>query len=130
MEIVKSWLGQVSATAAAHDHAAHMALISKTVSLTGIPGYKEIGYTEWSAQCEHEFADNILESVIYGEPQMVTDDGERIMFRVFETVTGTDGAVNAQGVEMLIEKEDGNRWRLTRERVLSKEETGSYQLNP
>jgi len=40
------------------------------------------------------------------------------MFKTHETVEGTNGELNAQGVEILIEKESDNIWRLVQERIL------------
>lgn len=128
LETVNHWLQDIVDTASKYDLAAHMNLISKNVSLTGIPGYEALGFKDWFAQCEHEFADKILKSIRYGTPKIVVATPDRIMFRVFETVEGTDGSVNAQGVEILIELEADQQWRLVQERVLNEEETAFHEL--
>jgi hypothetical protein len=45
-----------------------------------------------------------------------------VMFKVKETVEGSDGTVNAQGVEIVIRKESDGKWRVVQERMLSAEE--------
>jgi hypothetical protein len=127
-ETVNEWLGQIVRTAIAHDLGAHMNLISRKIRLTGIPGFDQLGYKDWYAQCEHEFEQRLLKSVRYGEPEIVATNDFQIMFRVFETVEATDGKVNAQGVEMLIELEDDRQWRLVQQRVLTTDESNFYSL--
>ena len=100
----------------------HMALISKKVSLQGVPGYDNIGYDAWAAQTQHEFAQNILKAVRYDGFKLVTATDSHIMFKTFETVEANDGSSNAQGVEMLLEKEADGHWRLVQERILPVDE--------
>ena len=51
-----------------------------------------------------------------------------IMFKTYETVEATDGSINAQGIEVIIEKEEDGQWRAIQERVLSDDETEFDQL--
>lgn len=129
-EIAEQWLLDVIRTANAKDHAAHMDLISRRISLHGIPEYENIGYEDWARQCQHEFENNILKSVRYDGFKMVADMPERIMFKTFETVEATDGTINANGVEMLLEKEEDGKWRLVQERILPPDETAHDNLLP
>lgn len=128
--IAKQWLKASAETANAHDYDAHMNLISKNVSLSGVPGFDEIRYDDWAAQCKHEFENKLLKRVTYDGLKMVIDSPKQIMFRTFETVEGSDGTVNAQGIEMLIETEEDGQWRLVQERVLAPEETAYHKLKP
>jgi hypothetical protein len=120
--IAKKWLEQASNTAADKDHAAHMNLISRKVSLQGVPGYENIGYEDWAAQTQHEFENNVLKSVSYKGYKTLTSTLTHIMFKTFETVEANDGTINAQGVEMLLEKEEDGQWRLVQERILPADE--------
>lgn len=126
----QTWLDECARTANALDHQQHMNLISQRISLTGVPGFDEIGYDDWSAQCKHEFDNKLLKKVGYNGLKIVVDTPKRIMFRTFETVEGVDGTVNAQGVEMLIEQEEDGQWRLIQERVLAPDETRLHKLSP
>ena len=38
----------------------HMNLISKEVSVFGVPGFEVIGYQDWFNQCQHEFENKLL----------------------------------------------------------------------
>lgn len=128
--VIRDWLKQISKTVAARDHAAHMQLISKDVTLLGVPGFDNLGYDDWSKQCEYEFANKLLKSVEYGKLRIRVVTQKRLMFMSYETVTANDGRVNAQGIECLLEKEEDGHWRLVQERVLSPEETRQYDLEP
>ena len=128
--IAKKWLTDSATTANNKNYEAHMGLISRNVSLQGVPGFESIGYDDWAAQCKHEFDNNILKRVGYDGFKMIADTGNRIMFKTFESVEATDGTINAQGIEVLLEKEADGIWRLLQERVLPDDETAHDNLIP
>lgn len=128
--IIRNWLNEVSRTVAAHDHTAHMQLISRRVVLLGVPGFDTIGYDDWSRQCEYEFAHKIIQRVDYGKLQIRTVTDKRLKFMTYESVTDKDGNVIAQGIECMLDKGDDGKWRLIQERVLKPEETRQYDLEP
>jgi len=121
--IAKQWLADVANTATNKHFDAHMDLISRKVSLQGVPGFENIGYEDWARQCKHEFDNDVLKSVRYDGFKMIVDTETRIMFKTFETVEGTDGTINGQGIEVLLEKEADGKWRLVQERILPEDET-------
>ncbi|MFW2371569.1 MAG: hypothetical protein ACN4GM_00455 [Gammaproteobacteria bacterium] len=127
-EIAQQWLDESANTANTNNLNDHMNLISKRVALTGVPGFDSIGYDDWFAQCQHEFTNHLLKSVAYKGLKLIVDSDTRIMFKTYETVTGTNNETNAQGIEVLIEKEQDGVWRLTQERVLSEQESAHDQL--
>lgn len=129
-EIAEQWLKELADTANAKDFAGHMALISKRISLHGVPGFETIGFDDWFNQCQHEFENNILKSVHYVGFKLVTVTEKAVMFKTFETVEGTDGMVNAQGVEILLEEEDDGKWRMVQQRILPDDETAHDKLIP
>lgn len=120
--IAQQWLQNATNTAADKNHIAHMNLISKKVSLQGVPGYENIGYEDWAAQTRHEFENNILKSVSYRGFKLLKATNTHIMFKTFETVQANDNTSNAQGIEILLEKEDDGQWRLVQERILPADE--------
>lgn len=128
--IAQQWLIDASTTANNKNHLQHMDLISKRVSLQGVPGFDNIDYDAWATQCKHEFENNLLKSVNYQGLKLITETKSHIMFKTYETVEGADGTVNKQGVEMLLEKEDDGKWRLVQERVLADAETVHDKLLP
>lgn len=128
--IAEQWLLEAVRTANSKDYEGHMDLISRRVSLHGVPGFETIGYDDWASQCHHEFQNNLLKSVRYDGFKLVADTPARIMFKTFETVEATDGTINAQGVEMLLEKEEDGKWRLVQERILPPDEVAHDKLTP
>ena len=127
-KIAQLWLEESTRSANALDLKAHMNLISKRVALTGVPGFDNIAYAGWHAQCEHEFSTKQLKCVTYQGFKLMVETESRVMFKTHETVEGVDGKINAQGVEMLLEKEADGVWRLIQERVLPAEETAHDKL--
>lgn len=128
--VIQHWLDEISRTVALHDHAAHMQLISQDVTLLGVPGFDNIGFDDWSKQCQYEFSHALIKRVDYGKIRVRAATDSRIMFMTYETVTASDGSVNAQGIECLLEKESDGRWRLVQERILSPDESRQYNLEP
>jgi len=120
--IPEEMLTALARTANALDYTAHMALISPTVSVFGVPGFEVIGYDDWARQCQHEFTQKLLKRVHYEGLRIVSSTTSRIMFKTVETTEGTDGTINHHGLEVLIQKEPDGVWRVTQERVLPEEE--------
>ena len=129
-EIALQWLKEIADTANAKDHVAHMALISKRVSLHGMPEYEGINYDDWFRQCQHEFENKLLKGLHYDGLKLVASTDQAVMFKTFETVEGSDGTVNAQGVEILLEKEEDGKWRMVQERILPADEAAHDKLLP
>ena len=129
-EIVQQWLQAITDTANDKDHVAHMNLISKRISLHGMPEYEGITYDDWFKQCQHEFENNILKGLRYDGMKLVAATEKSVMFKTFETVEASDGTINAQGVEILLEKEEDGQWRLVQERILPPDETAHDKLIP
>lgn len=117
-QIAEQWLTDAAESAGQRDLKVHMGMISKRVSVQGVPGFDNIDYDKWFVQCRHQFEMAMIKSIAYKGFNMISATESLIMFTVFEMVVGTDGTLNEQIVEMLLEKEDDNVWRLVQERVL------------
>jgi ketosteroid isomerase-like protein len=115
-------LTALALTANTGAYAAHMDLISKDVSVYGVPGFEVIGYDDWARQCEYEFGEGLLKSVAYEGLSVVTMTPGNVLFKTLETVEGTDGTVNRHGLEILIRKEADGKWRVLQERILADNE--------
>jgi len=120
--VARAWLAASARTANAKDFDAHMDLISRKVQVFGIPGIEVIGYDDWAKQCQHEFAAGVLKNVSYDGMKVQVMTPGRVMFKTVETVEASDGTINAQGVEIILEKETDGKWRVVQERILSREE--------
>ena len=120
-KIVENWLEQFVSTALEGDLAAHMAMISRDVLVFGVPGFDALEFDDWYRQCEHEFPQGLLSDLGYSAPDIRTASEERILFKSLETTRSTDGGVNRQGVEMLLQR-DGDDWKLKQMRLLPDDE--------
>ncbi len=117
-QIAEQWLTDAAESAAQKDLESHMGMISKRVSLQGVPGFDNIDYDTWYKQCRHQFENTMLKSIAYKGFNLISAMETQILFTVYETVVGTDGTLNEQIVEMSLEQEQGDVWRLVQERVL------------
>jgi hypothetical protein len=120
--IAKQWLESSASTANNKQFEAHMDLISKKVSVTGVEGFDNIDYDAWYRVSEREFAEGILKSVRYDGLKMLDSSETQVRFKTYEVVEASDATINAHGIEVLLELEADGNWRLIEERVLSEEE--------
>ena len=126
--IAQEWLDASAKTATAKDFTAHFNLISKKVRVTGVPGYDSISYDDWARQSEQEFKENVLKSVSYEGLKMSAHNDTQIMFKTIEFIFANDGTSRSHGVEILLEKEPDNVWRVIQERVMTEDETSHVGL--
>ena len=105
----------------------HMNLISKEVSVFGVPGFEVIGFQDWFNQCQHEFENKLLKQVSYKGLNVLAETPERIMFKSIEMIEGSDGEKNSSGIEFIIQKEEDGQWRVTQERILPDDELENDQ---
>ena len=117
-QIAEQWLTQAADSAAQKDLDGHMGMISKRVSVQGVPEMENIDYDIWYGQCKHQFEMSMIKSIAYKGFNFVSATETQIDFTVYETVVGTDGTLNEQIVEMCLQKESDDVWRLVQERVL------------
>jgi len=120
--IAQQWLEQSTTTANNKQFDAHMDLISKKVSLTGLEGFENIDYDAWARVCEKEFATGVLQSVRYNGLKMLSSSETQVRFKTYEVVEATDATINANGIEVLLELEADGKWRLLQERIMSSDE--------
>ncbi len=121
----QQFLDQMAQTANALNLDSHMNMISRDVSVFGVPGFEVIGYDNWFKQCQHEFENKLLKQVSYKGLNVLAETPDRIMFKSLETVEGSDGTVNTSGIEFIIQKEEDGQWRVSQERVLPEDELES-----
>ena len=117
-QIAEQWLTTAAESAGQKDLELHMGMISKRVSVQGVPGFDNIDYDTWYKQCRHQFENAMIKSIAYKGFNLISATETQINFTVYETVVGSDGTLNEQIVEKSLEKEDDDVWRLVQERVL------------
>ena len=116
--IAEQWLTDAAESAGKKDLQGHMGMISKRISVQGVPGFDNIDYDIWYKQCRHQFEMSMIKSIAYKGFNLISATETQILFTVFEAVVGSDGTLNEQIVEKSLEKEDDDVWRLVQERVL------------
>ena len=119
------FLAVMAETANKLDFEAHMNLISKEVSVYGVPGFEVITYDDWYKQCKHEFDNKLLKKISYQGLNILAETPERVMFKSLETVEGSDGSINTSGIEFILQKEKDGQWRIGQERILPDDELES-----
>jgi len=122
-QIAQAWLNASADTATNKQFDAHFNLISKKVRVTGVPGYESISYDDWARQSEQEFKDDVLKSVEYDGLKLTANNDTQIMFKTVESIFANDGSNRKHGVEILLEKEEDDVWRVIQERVMTDDET-------
>ena len=124
----QAMLEALAHTANTGAYAAHMDLISKEVSVYGVPGFDVIGYADWARQCKFEFDEGVLKQVSYEGLRVVSDTPDNVLFKTIETVEGTDGKINCQGVEILIRAGASNALVLPILRNWRRSDADKYQV--
>ena len=119
------FLAVMAETANKLDLDAHMNLISKEVSVYGVPDFEVITYEDWYKQCKHEFENKLLKKVSYEGLNVLAQTDDRVMFKSLETIEGSDGSVTTSGIEFIIQKEADGQWRVGQERILPEDELDS-----
>ena len=119
------FLAVMAETANKLDLDAHMNLISKQVSVYGVPDFEVITYEDWYKQCKYEFENKLLKKVSYEGLNVLAETDDRVMFKSLETIEGSDGSINTSGIEFIIQKEDDGQWRVGQERILPDDELES-----
>jgi len=117
-QIAEQWLTDSAETATQKDLNTHMGMISKRISVQGVPGFDNLDYDIWYEQCKTQFEQSMIKSIAYKGFNLLSSSDLSIAFTVYETVVGTDGTLNEQIVEMSLEKEDDDVWRLVKERMI------------
>lgn len=115
---VDAFMSYFVETAIEGDHAAHMALISKSVAVYGVPGFEVIAYEDWSRQCAEEFARNLIKAISYDNIQIVSETDSLICFETQETIEARDGTVNRNRLEVFLARETDEQWRIVQETIL------------
>ena len=126
--IAHQWMADSARTATARDFESHMDLISKKVTVRGVLGFDLIQYNDWANQCREDFSSGLIKEVSYRGFKFIVASENRIMFKTLETIKTKDGESKENGVEILIEKEEDNKWRVRQERVLTTEEVEHDKL--
>ncbi|MBN4063325.1 nuclear transport factor 2 family protein [Cardiobacterium sp. AH-315-I02] len=119
------FLAVMAETANKLDFEEHMNLISKQVSVYGVPDFEVISYDDWFRQCKHEFENKLLKKISYQGLNILAQTTDRVMFKSIETIEANDGSINSNGIVFIIQEEDDGQWRVVQERILPDDELDS-----
>ena len=118
-QVVHKWLEAMSKTIGERDLPKHMELISKKIEVFGNPSKESINYAGWYKRRKNEFDKQNVICVSYNNTQIRTITLRRIIFNVNESIVGTDGRIIALNLDVILEREDDDTWRLVEQTIRS-----------
>ena len=119
MQVIYQWQADMAKSIAEKDLPNHMDLISKKVEVFGNPSKEHINYTGWYKRRKNEFEKQNVVCISYNNTQIKTITLRRIIFNVNESIVGTDGRIIALNQDIVLEREDDDKWRLVEQNIRS-----------
>ncbi len=116
-KIVTQWLNDLAYSAATWDLDAHMALVSKKVVVTGIPGIEKIDYSGWKIRRHNEFKKKLLHSLSHRKAEVLDERKDFIRFGVFEQMRNHENKCIELQKEVILHLEPDGKWRIVREHI-------------
>ncbi len=117
--IIKHWLSELAYSAATWDLDAHMALVSKKVVVTGIPGIEKIDYHGWKIRRRNEFKKKWLHSLSHRKTELLNERSDFITFSVQEQMRDHTKRCIELTKEVTLHQEQDGQWRVVREHILN-----------
>jgi len=118
-QTVYKWQEAISKTIGNRDLPGHMDLISKKVEVFGNPSKEHINYAGWYKRRKNEFEKQNVICVSFANTQIRTITLRRIIFNVNESIVGTDGRIITLNQDVVLEREDDDKWRLVEQNIRS-----------
>lgn len=119
IQVIYEWQEAMSRTIGARDLPNHMELISKKVEVFGNPSKEHISYAGWYKRRKNEFEKQSVICVSYANTRIKTITLRRIIFNVNESIVGTDGRIITLNLDVTLEREDDDKWRLVEQTIRS-----------
>ena len=119
MQVIDQWQAKMAKTIADKDLPNHMDLISKKVEVFGNPSKEHINYTGWYKRRKNEFEKQNVICISFNNTQIKTITLRRIIFNVNESIVGTDGRIIMLNQDVVLEREDDDKWRLVEQNIRS-----------
>ena len=116
-EIAQHWLDQLSYSAATWNLDAHMALVSRSVKVLGLPGGKVIEFSGWKKRRNNEFRKKLLLSLSYKLINILKYEKGMLLFTVIETMKSSQGQIIVVDKAINLRCEDDGQWRVVQERI-------------
>lgn len=119
IQVIYEWQEAMSRTIGERDLPNHMELISKKVEVFGNPSKDHINYAGWYKRRKNEFEKQSVICVSYANTRIKTITLRRIIFNVNESIVGTDGRIITLNLDVILEREDDDKWRLVEQNIRS-----------
>ena len=116
-KLIVNWLNRMTESVQQRDLEAHMALVSKRVTVYGIPGQAQIGYRDWEQRRRYELQHNKLFTLEYQDMKIKVISLRRLGFAVTEIMHGSDGRNILIRKDILLEQEADDEWRVVEETI-------------
>ena len=123
-KIITQWLNDLAYSAATWDLDAHMALVSRKVVVTGIPGIDTIDYNGWKTRRRNEFKKKLLHSLNHRKATVLSERPDFITFSVFEQMRDHLKKCIEIEKEVTLHQEQDGKWRVVRELILKIDASG------
>lgn len=120
--IIQDWLDNLAFSAATWDLDAHMALVSRQVTVIGIPGVDKIDYQGWKLRRRNEFKKKLLHSLTHREATLLNERPKIITFSVKELMRDQEKQCIELEKEITLQQEEDGKWRVVRELILNIED--------
>ena len=118
-KVIYDWQNAMGESISKRDLPNHMELISKKVEVFGNPSKNSINYTGWYKRRKNEFENESVICVSYANTKIKTITLRRIIFNVNESIVGTDGRIITANIDVILEREDDDKWRLVEQNIRS-----------
>ena len=118
-QTIYQWQEAMTRTIGERDLPNHMELISKKVEVFGNPSKEHINYAGWYKRRKNEFQRESVVCVSYANTKIKTITLRRIIFNVNESIVGTDGRIITTNQDVILEREDDEKWRLVEQNIRS-----------
>jgi hypothetical protein len=115
--IVKQWLAELALTTASRDLEAHMALVSPEVQVHGLRRAGVIDFEGWRKRRHNEFRNGLVHSLTHKNVHVISAERGHIVFTVTETLKGTRGEVIVIDKQVVLKRDERNRWRVVLEQI-------------
>ncbi len=117
--IINQWLSELAYSTATWDLDAHMALVSRKVIVTGIPGIEKIDYHGWKVRRRNEFKKKWLHSLNHRNTEILNEHPDFITFSVQEQMRDHAKQCIELKKEITLHLEQDGQWRVVREHILN-----------
>jgi hypothetical protein len=118
-KIITQWLNELAYSAATWDLDAHMALVSKRVTVLGVPGIERIDYTGWKKRRHNEFKKKLLHSLHHRDMQVLSERPQYIIFSIKEQMRDHAKKCIEVEKEVTLHQEGDGKWRVLHEQFIN-----------